>query len=119
MVGDVAGQSVFYDVRSIMLLLRAIFIYVFDLTRPLDDKAQRMFMERGEKKEKDLQSGTKVIDTVPLIKAFFILDYILPPNPLIQCWNYLGVVPNYVFNIVLGVGRGEAEAIREKCFFQH
>ena len=34
--------------------LRAIFIYLFDLTRSLDDKAQRMFKERGEKNEKDL-----------------------------------------------------------------
>ena len=54
MVGDVAGQSVFYDVHSLMLRLRTIFIHVLDLTKDLNDVAQPTFMEKGEKKEKEL-----------------------------------------------------------------
>ena len=54
MVGDVAGQSVFYDVHSLMLRLRTIFIHVLDLTKDLNDEAQPTFMEKGEKKEKEL-----------------------------------------------------------------
>ena len=34
----------------------------------------------GQRVNWTYQSGTKVIDTVPQIKTFFILDYILPPN---------------------------------------
>ena len=51
MVGDVAGQSVFYDVHSLMLRLRTIFIHVVDLTKDLKDEAQPTFMENGEKKK--------------------------------------------------------------------
>ena len=54
MVGDVAGQSVFYDVHSLMLRLRTIFIHVLDLTKDLNDVAQPTFLEEGEKKEKEL-----------------------------------------------------------------
>ena len=36
MVGDVAGQSVFYDAHSLMLRLRTIFIHVVDLTKDLN-----------------------------------------------------------------------------------
>ena len=54
MVGDVAGQSVLYDVHSLMLRLRTIFVHVLDLTKDLDAEAKPKFMEKGEKKETEL-----------------------------------------------------------------
>ena len=54
MVGDVAGQSVFYDVHSLMLRLRTIFIHMLDLTKDLNAEAKPTFMEKGEKKETEL-----------------------------------------------------------------
>ena len=54
MVGDVAGQSVFYDTHSLMLRLRTIFIHVVDLTKDLNAEAKPTFMEKGEKKETEL-----------------------------------------------------------------
>ena len=51
MVGDVAGQSVFYDVHSLMLRLRTVFIHVVDLTKDLKDEAQPTFMKNGEEKK--------------------------------------------------------------------
>ena len=54
MMGDVAGQSVFYDVHSLMLRLRTIFIHVLDLTKDLNAEAKPTFMEKGEKKETGL-----------------------------------------------------------------
>ena len=54
MVGDVAGQSVFYDTHSLMLRLRTIFIHVVDLTKDLNAEAKPTFMKKGEKNEKEL-----------------------------------------------------------------
>ena len=54
MFGDVGGQSVFYDVHSIMLRLRTLFILVVDLSMSLDDEAQSKFVEKGStKRERD------------------------------------------------------------------
>ena len=52
MLGDVGGQSVFYDVHSIMLRLRTLFILVVDLSMSLDDEAQPKFVDKGLTKKK-------------------------------------------------------------------
>ena len=54
MMGDVAGQSVYYDTHSLMLRLRTIFIHVVDLTKDLNAEAKPTFMKKGEKNEKEL-----------------------------------------------------------------
>ena len=46
LLGDVAGQSVFYDIHSIMLRLQSLFILVVDLERPLDAKAEPLFLDK-------------------------------------------------------------------------
>ena len=57
MLGDVGGQSVFYDVHSIMLRLRTLFILVIDLSMSLDDEAQPKFVEKGLiNREKDQET---------------------------------------------------------------
>ena len=52
LVGDVGGQSVFYDVHSMMLRLRTLFILVVDLTKSPNDVAEPKFM--GKEKEEIL-----------------------------------------------------------------
>ena len=59
MLGDVGGQSVFYDVHSMTLKLRTLFILVVDLSKSLGDMAQRIFVDKETKKEKDLGNPLK------------------------------------------------------------
>ena len=54
LVGDVGGQSVFYDVHSTMLRLRTLFTLVVDLTKSPNDVAQPKFVRKETKKEEDL-----------------------------------------------------------------
>ena len=48
---DVAGQSVFYDIHSIMLRLLSLFILVVDLERPLDATAEPLFLDKTTRKQ--------------------------------------------------------------------
>ena len=50
LVGDVAGQSVFYDAHSLMLKLRTLFILVVDLTKSLTAVAKPTFVDEKGKK---------------------------------------------------------------------
>ena len=59
LVGDVAGQSVFYDVHSMMLRLRTLFTLVVDLTKSLNDVAEPKFVHKGTKKEEVLGNPLK------------------------------------------------------------
>ena len=54
LVGDVGGQSVFYDVHSTMLRLRTLFTLVVDLTKSPNDVAQPKFVGKETAKEEDL-----------------------------------------------------------------
>ena len=54
LVGDVGGQSVFYDVHSTMLRLTTLFTLVVDLTKSPNDVAQPKFVEEETKKVEDL-----------------------------------------------------------------
>ena len=54
LVGDVGGQTVFYDVHSTMLRLRTLFTLVVDLTKSPNDVAQPKFVEEETKKVEDL-----------------------------------------------------------------
>ena len=54
MVGDVAGQSVYYDAHSIMLRPRTLFLLVVDLSIPLTDQAHPTFVQKGTKIEQYL-----------------------------------------------------------------
>ena len=54
--GDTGGQSVFYDIHSIMLRLRSLFILVVDLERPLDANALSRFVCEKTKKVRELQN---------------------------------------------------------------
>ena len=56
MLEDVGGQSVFYDVHSIMLRLRALFILVIDLSKSLDNNAHSKFVDKDTKKEIDQEN---------------------------------------------------------------
>ena len=57
--GDTGGQSVFYDVHSLMLRLRSLYILVFDLERPLDAKAQSKFVCEQTKKVREIKNRLK------------------------------------------------------------
>ena len=57
--GDTGGQSVFYDIHSIMLRLRSLFILVVDLERPLDAEALSRFVCEKTKKVRELQNSLK------------------------------------------------------------
>ena len=62
MVGDVGGQSVYYDVHSIMLRPMTLFLLVVDLSRPLSDQAHQTFVytsEKGTKTEQNLGNPLK------------------------------------------------------------
>ena len=59
MLGDVGGQSVYYDVHSMMLRLRTLFILVVDLSKSLGAIAQPTFVDKETKKEKDLGNPLK------------------------------------------------------------
>ena len=59
MVGDVGGQSVYYDAHSIMLRPRTIFLLVVDLSISLTDQAHPKFVEKGTKIEQDLPNLLK------------------------------------------------------------
>ena len=52
--GDTAGQSVYYDVHSIMLRPKALFILVVDLSKPLYEEAHPMFVQKGTKIEQTI-----------------------------------------------------------------
>ena len=54
--GDTGGQSVFYDVHSIMLRLRSLYIFVFDLGRPLHAKALSTFVCEKTKKVREVEN---------------------------------------------------------------
>ena len=54
LLGDVGGQSVFYDVHSMMLRLRTLFTLVVDLTKSPNDVAQPKFVGKETAKEEDL-----------------------------------------------------------------
>ena len=54
--GDTGGQSVFYDVHSIMLRLRSLYIFVFDLGRPLHAKALSKFVCEKTKKVREVEN---------------------------------------------------------------
>ena len=53
---DVAGQSVFYDIHSIMLRLRSIFVLVVDLERPLVAKAEPLFLDKTTGKQVPIEN---------------------------------------------------------------
>ena len=59
MLGDVGGQSVYYDVHSMMLRLRTLFILVVDLSKPLREMAPPTFVDKETKKGKDLGNPLK------------------------------------------------------------
>ena len=53
---DVAGQSVFYDIHSIMLRLHSLFILVVDLERPLVAKAEPLFLDKTTGKQVPIEN---------------------------------------------------------------
>ena len=53
---DVAGQSVFYDIHSVMLRLHSLFVLVVDLERPLDAKAEPLFLDRTTGKQVPIEN---------------------------------------------------------------
>ena len=57
--GDVAGQSVYYDVHSIMLRPTALFILVVDLSKSLYEEAHPKFVQRGTKFEQIIGNPLK------------------------------------------------------------
>ena len=63
-------------------------------------------MLNSAKANSNLQSGTKVLDTPSKIKSLFHSCLHFVNHPLIQCWNYLAVVPNCVLNGGGGGGGG-------------
>ena len=54
--GDTGGQSVFYDVHSLMLRLRSLYIFVVDLELSLDAKAQSRFVCEKTKKVREIEN---------------------------------------------------------------
>ena len=56
MVGDVGGQSVYYDAHSIMLRPSTLFLLVVDLSRRLSDQAHQKFVHTSEKGTKTEQN---------------------------------------------------------------
>ena len=78
--GDVAGQSVYYDVHSIMLRPTALYILVVDLSKSLYEEAHPKFVQRGKKFEQIIGNPLKETNLDFVIRWAAALRNLSPCN---------------------------------------